>query len=68
MLKSDLPEFCEMALQNPELLAQLRDTPDTNAFFDLILRMGAERGYTFTGGDVEADLQNIRFEWVRRGQ
>jgi len=67
MPEDDLERFCQLVLHDPALLKLLRETPDTNAFFDLIMRLGAERGYHFTGGDVEAALQAGRRSWIQRG-
>jgi predicted ribosomally synthesized peptide with nif11-like leader len=67
MSYEDLDRFRQLVLNDSSLLERLRETPDTNAFFDLIVRLGAERGYHFTGGDVEAALLDSRRTWIRRG-
>jgi hypothetical protein len=67
MSENDLERFQQLVLRDSDLLTQLRDTPHTNAFFELILRLGEERGYDFTGGDVEAALLESRRIWIRRG-
>ncbi|MDB6054842.1 MAG: hypothetical protein JWN25_2365 [Verrucomicrobiales bacterium] len=58
--------FGEMALSDPELHAQLRATPNEDAFVVLAVRLGSERGCDFSTSVVRSALQEKRRAWLER--
>ncbi len=59
-------QFRTFVLRDPSLQAQLRETPDRDAFIRLTVQLGNERGYTFTAADVEAALRTSQRVWIER--
>jgi hypothetical protein len=66
MSQTRLEQFCELVLHEPALQAQLRATPDKPAFIAHMLQLGAEHGYQFTAGEIDAALAEARRSWARR--
>ena len=58
--------FRELVLQDPALQARLRDVVDRDEFIALVEQLGGERGYTFTGEDVNQAMQAGRRAWIER--
>ena len=67
MSRESLDEFHQLVLQDLALQEQLRETPDLGAFLELIVRLGAERGYDFGIEDVKDALQASQRAWIERG-
>ena len=59
-------QFRTLVLQDPSLQAQLRETPDRDAFIRLTVQLGNKRGYAFTVADVEAALRTSQCVWIER--
>jgi hypothetical protein len=62
----NLERFGEIALSDPELHAQLRATPDEDAFVALAVRLGTERGCDFSSSVVRATIREKRRAWLER--
>ena len=62
----NLERFRLIVLEECELLAELRQTADLDAFVALAVRKGLERGCEFTGQDVRAALRESRRVWLER--
>jgi hypothetical protein len=56
----DLDGFREQVLQEVSLQEQLFGTSERSAFLDLMVRVGAERDYRFTSGEVDTAIQTGR--------
>jgi predicted ribosomally synthesized peptide with nif11-like leader len=54
--------YREVVESNEQLQEQLGAAEDGPTFLDLAVRLGQERGYTFTGEDVEAFMNSQRGE------
>lgn len=62
----EIDRFKDEVLADPELQQQLRSTADRRDFLLLIIRLGHERGYQFSGSDVEAALVAAHRTWLER--
>lgn len=58
--------FRNLVLHDPALQEALRCSPDRAAFVALVVRLGAERGCTFSAGDVSTAMQANRRAWLER--
>ena len=63
MSQEALSEFRQRVLADAELQAQLWRAAERDAFIELCVRLGAERGYSFTRAEVAAALQAGRRAW-----
>ena len=65
--RADLGGFGKLVLADIELHNQLRTT-GLEAFAELAVKLGAERGYTFTAEVVREELQKkrraLREKWI----
>ena len=66
MSQEEFERFRQLVLVDDSLQQQLRETPDRAAFFNLVLRLGRERGCQFTAEDVEDALLEGRRSWIQR--
>ncbi len=66
MSYESLEQFRHLVLHDSALQAQLREAPDKPAFIERMLRLGTERGYTFTAEEIETALANARRAWTQR--
>jgi hypothetical protein len=64
--RQQLERFGELVLADRELHDRLRDTANQEAFIELAIRLGAERGCVFTAPVVEAALREQRRAWLER--
>ena len=66
MSLENLEAFREEVWRDPALQAPLRDTTDSSEFATLLVRLGRERGYEFSEGDVTEALRGARRTWQER--
>lgn len=66
MSRESFEQFREMVLRDTVLQERLRETPDRETFITLALRLGEERGYSFTAHDVEAAIRASQQAWLLR--
>lgn len=64
--RRNLERFGEMVLADRTLHDRLRHTANQEAFVDLAVRLGAERGCIFTAPVVLAALRERRRAWLER--
>ena len=68
MSQTEFDRFRELVLDSPALQQRLRESPgDTEGFINLLIRVGAESGFTFCAADVNAVLQAAHLSWLQRG-
>jgi hypothetical protein len=58
--------FRELVWSDPNLLRELWETPERDAFVALAVRLGEERGLRFTSDDVHRSLADGRLSWLAR--
>lgn len=63
---AEFERFREAVLVDAALQRQLRLTTDRESFIELLVALGNERGYRFTGPDVEDALRDARRTWIER--
>jgi hypothetical protein len=63
---NEFEQFREFVLREPLVQARLRQTNDRRSFFQLVTRVGRERGYRFNQEDVEDALNSARKAWLQR--
>jgi hypothetical protein len=61
-----LERFRQRVLYEPALQEPLRAIMDAREFPALLVRLGAEHGYTFTPEDVQEALRTARRAWRER--
>jgi len=59
--------FRRIVLREPGLFARFRAVPEREAFIELAVQLGRERGCEFTVADVDAAMRTARREWIERG-
>lgn len=59
--------FRQHVLTDRQLQEQLREMTDLQEFISLVVSLGKERGFEFTGEDVEETLNEGRRAWIERG-
>jgi predicted ribosomally synthesized peptide with nif11-like leader len=62
----NLERFCQLVLEDPQLHQQLRQPLVQDEFIALAIRLGQERGYSFTAEEVRAALNERRRAWLER--
>jgi hypothetical protein len=63
---SDFTEFREVVFADPELQARLLSVSREDAFFNLAVTLGRERGFTFTAVDVAVAFRAGKRCWIER--
>ena len=63
MSQAALDEFRQRVLADAELQAQLWRAAERDAFIELCVRLGTERGYSFTREEVLTALHAGRRAW-----
>ncbi|HKA21360.1 MAG TPA: aspartyl/asparaginyl beta-hydroxylase domain-containing protein [Blastocatellia bacterium] len=58
--------FCNLVLQDLTLQEQLKDVMDKELFFEMVVRLGNERGYHFSVNEVRAAFKARRRAWIQR--
>jgi hypothetical protein len=58
--------FQQLVVNDSGLFARLQITPTTDAFVDLAVELGAERGFAFGADDVRASVQAAHRAWIER--
>ena len=66
MSEESFEQFREFVFADVALQEQLRAAKDEESFIALTVRLGAERGYSFTTEDVTAALREARRTWIER--
>ena len=66
MSQENLERFREAVLADPGLQERLRATRDREAFAELVVRLGGERGYVFTAEDVAEAMREGRRAWLEQ--
>ena len=66
MTRASFEQFRLLVLEDSALQERLRDTPNMQSFLDLTLRLGRERGYSFSDEDVEDAIKENRRAWHQR--
>jgi predicted ribosomally synthesized peptide with nif11-like leader len=66
MSENGLEQFRRLVLQDEALQKQLRETAGRQEFVELMLRLGAERGYRFTAEEIEEALRESWRAWLER--
>jgi hypothetical protein len=66
MSLESLEQFKHLVFGDDALAGLLRAEEDRERFVALVVRLGAERGFVFTAGEVEGAMCEARLEWVRR--
>lgn len=61
-----LQQFKRLVLGDGALAALLHAEDDRERFAAVVVRLGAERGFTFTREEVEEAMREARRDWVRR--
>ena len=64
--EKEIKKLGEILMADPSLLEKLDTTPDKNAFIDMYLAMGKERGLHFTREDLLIVVQEQKHghDWV----
>ncbi len=62
----NLEGFCQLVLEEPELHQQLRQALVAEEFIELAVRLGRERGYSFSSEEVRKALDARRRAWLER--
>lgn len=63
---SSFAEFQRLVIGDAALFSQLQAVSEPDAFADLAVQLGRERGFAFTADDVAAALQAARRAWIER--
>jgi len=58
--------FRNLVLENPSLQRLLRSTSDYDTFVESTIRLGNERGYSFTSEEIDAVFHRARRTWLER--
>ena len=61
-----LEQFRRTVLRDAALREALGEAADLRSFLSLTVRLGAERGFDFTAGEVEEALREARRAWAER--
>jgi hypothetical protein len=61
-----LLEFQTLVTRDLALFTELRHAPGADAFAELAVKLGRERGLMFSTDDVQASLQAARRAWLER--
>lgn len=59
-------DFRELVIRDTALFERLAAADDAEAFGELAVRLGGERGLSFTAADVHEALQASRRAWIER--
>jgi hypothetical protein len=59
-------KFCNLVFDEPILQEQLKDVMDRELFFEIVVRLGNERGYYFNVNDVREAFRARRRAWIER--
>lgn len=59
-------EFRRLVLEDTALQRRLLEEVERESFVRLVVREGAERGFRFTAGEVEAAMREGRRAWLER--
>jgi predicted ribosomally synthesized peptide with nif11-like leader len=66
MSKESFEQFRALVFEDAALQAQLRTVDGVDNFIALTIRLGAERGYSFTTEDVTTAMREARRTWLER--
>jgi len=58
--------FRKIVLAEPQLLEQLRATPDLSSFIALVREVAGQHGFQFTVEEVQAALRASQQAWIER--
>ena len=61
-MQKNLEQFLQMAAQDLELQEKLKAASDRNAYISSVVKLGKEKGYSFTSDSVEAALNTSEKE------
>ncbi|HZS47994.1 MAG TPA: Nif11-like leader peptide family natural product precursor [Blastocatellia bacterium] len=65
-MSEQLENFRKLVLEDVALQEILRNERDYNAFVELTVQSGNQRGYSFTAEDVAAAYRESRRKWFER--
>lgn len=79
MSQANVEQFYKLVQNNEQLQEQLKAAVNKESFIELAVKLGQENGYTFTGQDIEAflnqksqegaeELSDLELESVAGGQ
>lgn len=57
--------FRSFAFEHPEILSELRNTADRQAFFSATVRCGEANGFHFTADDLQSAMETERRRWFQ---
>lgn len=66
MSLESLEQFKHLVFGDDALAGLLRAEEDRERFVALVVRLGDERGFAFTAGEVEGAMGEARREWTWR--
>ena len=66
MSQEGFEEFRRLVLGDPALQRRLWGEVERESFVQMVVREGAERGFRFTAGEVEAAMREGRRAWLER--
>ncbi len=66
MTQASFEQFRELVFQDATLQAELKTVVEHDEFVALTVRLGTERGYSFTDADVLAAERAARRAWLER--
>lgn len=61
-----LARFCDLVFEDVILQDRLRQVIDKRLFVDLVVRLGEERGFSFSASDVDQAFRANRRAWIER--
>jgi predicted ribosomally synthesized peptide with nif11-like leader len=59
MSKVNLEKFLELASQDAQMKSRLKLAPNQNAFVELLVGLGKQKGFEFTASDVKGALAHV---------
>ena len=66
MSQESFDNFRNLVLEDFPLQQTLRETTDYSDFIELVVRLGTERGFSFTTEDITAAYNASRRAWIQR--
>ena len=66
MSRDEFDKFRRLVLEDVSLQEALRDLNDWREFIDVVIEMGAARGFQFRSDDVEDEIRASRRQWIER--